>query len=717
MSNILWKSLLISPAIVGTALMASSAVKAAESPIAETLKPETQELQIGELSSQANWNNTQLSEQPEQIDLGTTLVASSALEALETPGATGVLQLPTQELQIGELSSQAGWNNTQLSEQSEQIDLGTALVASSALEALESPGATEALQPPTQELQIAELPASDNTQLLEQIDRYSQEGQLNMGQVTSVDQLRDVDPTSWAYEALRSLVERYGCIVGYPDQTFRGNRALTRWEFAAGLNACMEQMERLIAATEAVLREDIEKLQRLMQEFEAELAALGARVDNLEGRVAFLEDHQFSTTTKLAGEAIIAGTTNAGDDNDNQGILVNRVRLVLNTSFTGQDRLVTRLASGNAERFRNNFRFRNVRIGDDYEGTVEFRNVESASSAQTFNLFEGRDNDVFVDWLAYYFPIELGKTRLNTYVAGKGGIWSDIVPTLNPFFEDFDGGNGALSVFASESPIYRIGGGGGGALSFDFGLLEGILGPSTVTVGYLSGSANDPEPGAGVFNGDYALLGQFNVNLGDRVQLGFTYVHGFHKKDSPIFGAGFRDGPGLVGTAAANLSRSNIVENLEEADFDPEVPEGRTIEDLDVTGLKDKITNTYGGQLAWRIKDWLSFSGYFAYQAVTAIGRGNSETWTYGGGFAFPDLGKEGSVLGIFAGVQPYNGRGRIGNLRFGNQNPVHIEAFYKYQLTDNISITPGVIYITNPEQSDDSEDQVIGTLRTTFTF
>lgn len=50
-------------------------------------------------------------------------------------------------------------------------------------------------------------------------------------QVTNVSELRDVEPTSWAYEALRSLVERYGCLVGYPDRTFRGNKALSRWEF------------------------------------------------------------------------------------------------------------------------------------------------------------------------------------------------------------------------------------------------------------------------------------------------------------------------------------------------------------------------------------------------------------------------------------------------------------------------------------------------------
>lgn len=62
--------------------------------------------------------------------------------------------------------------------------------------------------------------------------------------VTSVSQLSDVKPTDWAFQALQSLVERYGCIAGYPDKTFRGNRAITRYEFAAGLNACMDRINR-----------------------------------------------------------------------------------------------------------------------------------------------------------------------------------------------------------------------------------------------------------------------------------------------------------------------------------------------------------------------------------------------------------------------------------------------------------------------------------------
>ena len=58
-------------------------------------------------------------------------------------------------------------------------------------------------------------------------------------QVTSVTQFSDVQPTDWAYSALSNLVERYGCVAGYPNGTFRGGRAMTRYEAAALLNACL----------------------------------------------------------------------------------------------------------------------------------------------------------------------------------------------------------------------------------------------------------------------------------------------------------------------------------------------------------------------------------------------------------------------------------------------------------------------------------------------
>ncbi|MDJ0844537.1 MAG: iron uptake porin [Crocosphaera sp.] len=76
--------------------------------------------------------------------------------------------------------------------------------------------------------------------------------QTTLEQLRSIQELRDVSPTDWSYQALRNLVENYGCIVGYPDRTYRGDRALTRNEFAAGLSACMEQLERRLLEVRGV---------------------------------------------------------------------------------------------------------------------------------------------------------------------------------------------------------------------------------------------------------------------------------------------------------------------------------------------------------------------------------------------------------------------------------------------------------------------------------
>ena len=571
--------------------------------------------------------------------------------------------------------------------------IGVSLLVSSTAYAGEALEGVEASVEKGTETLIAQVATPDSTQesqILDRVETYSREGESNSyDQVTNVNQLRDVSPTDWAYEALRSLVERYGCIVGYPNQTYRGNQALSRYEFAAGLNACLNQIERLIASSEAVTREDIETLQRLVQEFEAELATLSGRVDNLEGRTAFLEDHQFSTTTKLSGEVIFALTDAWGDEDTGNTIFGDRFRLALNTSFTGEDNLVTRLSGGNLTQ------------------------LFGPTSTQTFNVGEN-SNNVDVDWLAYYFPIKLSEdSELSTYVAGFGGIHSDYVPTLSPYFQDFDGGNGAMSTFASESPIYRVGGGSGVGISYQLGFLESVVGPSTITVGYLGGNAgiandtttvvtgDDGQLDAvtrsnGIFNGDYAALAQINFAPFESLNIGLTYVHGYQQGGTPTFGTSSNDsvGPGFayVGTDLANAE--------------------------DVT----KATNTYGAEIAWAINDSISVSGFFAFQDLNVkngdndpfnpiVDDDNGQVWTYGAGVAFPDLGKEGSVLGIFAGVQPYLGDAAE------NTVPIHIEGFYNYKINDNISIAPGVIYISAPNQGDNDSSEVIGTLRTTFTF
>ena len=46
-----------------------------------------------------------------------------------------------------------------------------------------------------------------------------------------------------------------------------------------------------------------------------------------------------------------------------------------------------------------------------------------------------------------------------------------------------------------------------------------------------------------------------------------------------------------------------------------------------------------------------------------------------------------------------------------------HVELFYRWQVADNISITPGVIVIFDPGHNPDNDTIGIGAIRTTFTF
>ncbi|ELS04376.1 carbohydrate-selective porin [Xenococcus sp. PCC 7305] len=484
---------------------------------------------------------------------------------------------------------------------------------------------------------------TDNSQMLNQLRSYSSEGGVSsVNQVTNVNQLRDVSPADWAYEALRSLVDRYGCIVGYPDQTYRGNQALSRYEFAAGLNACLNQIERLIASSEAVIREDIEKINRLLQEFEAELATLGGRVDSLEGRVAFLEDHQFSTTTKLQGEVVFGLAQEF--NYDNQAVFQDRVRLAFVSSFTGKDSLYTRLDAGNARTFN-----------------------DIDTGAFTYSFDNG--NNVEIGWLAYYFPIG---DNIDVYLPAAFPLWQDFVPTVSPYLDSFTGATASLSSFGESSPIYKIGLAAGGGVGANVSLLDDKV---VLSGGYFGDQSFDPSQGNGLFNGDFSALGQLTFNATDDIQLAATYVRGYFQNGSGIFDLG-------VGTSSAS----------------------NPLNDATIT------TDSVGLQGSWTLMDSKVAVNAFGLwtQANATSNPQDAEIWSYGLGLAFPDLGKEGNLGGLIAGVEPY---------AEDEDNPIHVEGFYKYQLNDNISVTPGLIYIIAPSGSSDDDDAVIGVVRTTFTF
>jgi BMFP domain-containing protein YqiC len=674
MPKLVWKSLLISPAILGTMLVVfAGAVRAADSVslLAAESKASKEASQLQTVEAQASEVQSPAKDATFKSHLTSVATSTTSVGHNISTFSTAATQVPV-ESKVGEVKASASIAITP----SPMVSATPEAPALAPMSAIPAANTTVA--------QVTPAVPTNTDNVLEPINPDSSADNNSLDQITNVSQLRDVSPGDWAYEALRSLVERYGCIAGYPDGTFKGRQATTRYEFAAGLNACLNQVERLItSSTEGfVRRQDLETLQRLVNEFRTELTTLGARVDKLEGRTAFLEEHQFSTTTKLQGEAIFAVTDEFNQPVNNNTVFQARVRLNLNTSFTGRDRLLTRLSAGNALAFS--------------KPDVAAGFTDTAEGNQTFNVTRSQNNSINVDKLEYFFNFGSSKVAL----AAFGGIHRDYAPTLNPYFDDDDGGNGALSTFASYNPIYRIGGGAGAAISLGVGPLQSILGPSTLTLGYLAGpSANDPTENNGLFDGDYSALAQLNFNLGDRIGLGLTYVHAYHNSNTDIFDLGNGSNGRVVGTTFAN--NPSLVTNLS----------------LPFTSV---VTNSYGGEAAFRLSDKISISGFATFTKAILIEQGTGDIWTYGGGIAFSDFGKKGNVLGLFAGVEPTL-RGLSPSVRPTNGFPrdigYHVEGFYKYQLTDNISVTPGIIWITNPNQNSNNDDIIIGTLRTTFSF
>ncbi|MBD2295306.1 iron uptake porin [Anabaena sphaerica FACHB-251] len=472
-----------------------------------------------------------------------------------------------------------------------------------------------------------------------------------ISQVTSVSQLSDVQPTDWAFQALQSLVERYGCIAGYPNGTYRGNRAMTRYEFAAGLNACLNRVNELIATAtaDAVTKQDLATIQKLQEDFAAELATLRGRVDALEARAAELEANQFSTTSKLQGQVVaVFSDVLAGDNNTNKNTTLGaRARIEFVSSFTGQDTLFTRIESNNI----------NSPIGSPQEGNLFFAGPDGT-------------NNAFLGTLWYKFPIG---EKTQVIAIASGGAADDVTSTVNIF--DGDGAFGALSTFGTRNPIYTQMSGAGLGVNHQFSK------NLTLSLGYLAGSANDPTAGNGLFDGPYGALAQLTVKPSDRISLGLTYINSYNQ-------------PLLTGSNAATS---------------------------DITS-EAFSSNSYGVQASIGISEKFVLGGWAGYtksQVLTGT-KGDIDIWNYAVTLGFPDLGKKGNLAGIILGMEPKvtsASSSLTGIIDKDKDTSYHVEAFYQYRVSDNITITPGVIWLTAPDHDSNNSDVVIGALRTTFSF
>ncbi|QQE63487.1 hypothetical protein GFS31_01520 [Leptolyngbya sp. BL0902] len=528
----------------------------------------------------------------------------------------------------------------------------------------------------------------------------------DLAQGIRVTDFSDVAPSDWAFQALSNLVDNYGCLVGYPDRTFQGQRSLTRFEFAAGLNACLDV---IVGTLGSVSDDDLVAIRRLQEEFAAEMTTLRSRVDTLEAETATLRAQQFSTQTKLRGSAFM----NAGVGFSSGNILAERnstatfpgsVQFVpprrvggvpdvvtvtddaqittgaltwinMDTSFTGSDRLKLQLAAG--------------------AGTAPGNFYGSAGLFNTFGTpftfqFPSANFDVVVRELSYMFPV-------------GDSLTLEVGPRIN-WYSYFD--NNRYTFFLTGANSFNSSGGtqvntidrGAGAIA-----VWDVADWLDVRVGYLAesneflpGLRPAGDPSVGLFGGTSTLTGQIGLRPLNNLNLRFLYTR------SNLM----PNGLGQIGGTA-----------------------GEPIYGFADDGAGGRLTNapadTFLVNFDWTPLQWLGLFGRYSYGSValtseatgTRIGDVNGQSFQLG--VAFPDLFKQGA-LGTVSYLIPYDVTGGREFLVSGGGNggtQQEVEVSYRYPINRNLAVMPSFYWIMNANNFSTNPDIFLFNLQGQISF
>lgn len=463
-------------------------------------------------------------------------------------------------------------------------------------------------------------------------------------QVTSLSQFNDVKPSDWAYQALRDLVEKDGCVAGYPNGALAGGKAMSRYEAAALLNACLD---RVSAVTD--------ELKALIREFEAELAALRSRVDGLEGRVAGLEARPFSTTTRLKGQATFVLGGNAFGGSAAATVATNQaefgatsfnydLQLNLDTSFTGKDLLRTTLRAGN---------FANTSMGG--AGPSSLSQLETAFQ-ECAGEFCG--DMLGIDRLYYQFSIG----EFTATIGGRVGqedmlaLWPSVYPASTVL--DILTLNGAPGAYNKTL-------GAGAGLWWQRGGLS-------VSTSYVAANGQDGNPQ----QGGIATRGSMGSAT---VQVGYA---------------------AKAWAVAAIYSARNLPWATNNA--------------VALSGYWQPASSGWLPSISygWGISNWSRPSGLNAAGDVAS-----NQSWSLG--LQWQDALARGNVLGIGIG-QPSFATSLIGGGTRDDGNVV-MEWWYAIQVSDQITITPALFYLSRPlgeaTPAGTSFNQLGALIKTSFSF
>ncbi|MGK7958652.1 MAG: iron uptake porin [Crocosphaera sp.] len=494
--------------------------------------------------------------------------------------------------------------------------------------------------------------------------------------VTNVSELKNILQTDWAYELLDSIVERYDCIVGNvrdPALINLSNNSFSRWEFAEQLNTCLITIKKLLKEGFILEKEDLINIKKLTKEFKKELAYLDANINILESKFSHLEEHQFLTTTKLKGELITTFSGVWGNEtaslksppntpiSDGQIAVNYRYRLILDTSFHGEDLLRIRLQTAN------------------------FKFARAGSNLTDYNFSANTNNYLKVNKVFYRFPV--GK-QAKVWIASTRLNLDDISDPLAPF----TGGTteGAISFFGAISPIYLLNDNSGVGIGAIYNLTDNL----NLSAYYAAGNGNDVSRGKGLFNGQFGVGTQLTYFPTPSQGIAIAYVHDYIPQGqvSNFSVLGF--------TGLANTD-TPFGENATSSDNIALLGNWRITPGFSIEGW-GMYTNTYanGGE-------------YRGQQA---------DIWNWKISLAFPDLFAEGNLGVITVGIPPYaasitNINNVADQINSTDGNPLLLEAFYVLKMPNspNISITPGIFLASNP--ANDRDPLWVVTIRSSFKF
>ncbi len=467
--------------------------------------------------------------------------------------------------------------------------------------------------------------------------------------------------TALSVQMLQGLNDRYKCSID------KLNTSSSRTQFGDILDSCITAMEiKLANEPTSVSPADLEQLKQLTQSFRSDLIALKDRVEKVE-KVALAQSEvsQFSTTTKLVGEVIVGisdvfggGRAGGGPLNAN-AIVADRVRLNLRTTFDGKDLLQTRLQARNSNSFQASAGTNQVRLG--FEGSEE--------------------NAVGIQLLQYQKPISEQTKIIGTVVGNELDLYfKNFNPVLAP------AGTGAISRFGRYNPIYRLSAEGAGiAVDHKFSKQLGIsLAYSVPRLAQPSPAfATDiaADPATGIFGGSNLFFSQIAYSPSPSLDLGLIFARSYSAN-----GAGIS---GLNGTGFANSP----------------------------FGAVPTSANHYSVLASGKLGPSTTLSGWAGLTNANREGAGGSADIFNGAAtLAFDNIGGAGNTLGFVVGLPP-KVTGSSVAARVNRDTPIHLETFYKYQISKNLYVTPGLVMILNPEGNAANPTLFLGTIRTTFNF